>query len=162
MGFIALSAAMTGVFLASGLSGRVLAAKAAEALLGYLSDRLRYLRPTVAELIDSACELESLAENRFLPLCRDEMHRGASFPSAWRTALSERPGALGVEEAALLSGLGQVLGSADLDSQLDALACARSRLEAHIAEAEERRDKHGKLYRSLGVLTGVGIVVLLI
>jgi stage III sporulation protein AB len=162
MALIVLSAAMTGVFMASGLTARVRGIEAALALLVFLRDRLRYLQHTVRDLIEAACGQPSLEQNRFLVPCRDALRRGESFPSAWQAALAAAPGPLGNEELALLSGLGASLGATDLSGQLDFLDHTRARLDSLHAAALSRRDKHQSLYSTLGVLSGVGIAIVLL
>ena len=148
--------------MASGLSKKVLEIEAAIALLGHFHDRLRYLSPTMTGLIESACAAEGTGNIPYLTGCRERMGRGLPFPDSWKAAVAAHPGALGREETGLLAALGDVLGATDLESQLAAVAYTRQQLELRLDIARQYRDRHHKLYGTLGVLTGIAIVIILI
>lgn len=147
--------------MASGLSKRVAAIETAIALLGYFSDRLRYLRPTMSALVGAAGDTAGLREAAYLAGCGERMARGEPFPEAWRAALEEQPGALGEGERELLRNLADILGAADLDSQLAALAYAERQMEHRLGLARANREKHQKLYGTLGVLGGLAVAIML-
>lgn len=148
--------------MASGLSKKVTAIEAAIALVAHFSDRLRYLQPTLAALLNSACGQSMLQPCSYLAPCREALRQGEAFPSAWQKAVRQCPGALGVEQAAVLETLGDVLGATDLDSQLTALAWVREQLEHHLLSARQDREKYHKMYSTLGVLCGIAIAIILL
>jgi stage III sporulation protein AB len=63
--------------------------------------------------------------------------------------------------AQVITGLGQVLGASDLESQLAAIDYGISLLEARLADARGHAAARGKLYDTLGVLAGLGVAVLI-
>lgn len=148
--------------MASGLSARASAIDTAVVLTGWLADRLRYLQPSMSSLIESAGSSPELGKLPYIAACRAQMRRGESFPVAWRSAVEKHPGALKSEEIRLLSSLADVLGATDLESQLTALDYTREQLRRCYAQACSDRDKHQKLYGTLGVLAGIGIAIILI
>ncbi len=62
----------------------------------------------------------------------------------------------------ILCSLGNVLGTTDVDGQLAALELHRTQLRAMARESRERSTRQGKLYRSLGLLGGMMLAVLLL
>ena len=153
---------MAGAFMARGLSERVAFLENTAALLGQMSDRLRYLQPDMYSLIESMGRSERFSGLLFPGRCLGLMDKGLSFPESWRLALEEAPGALENEESEMLSGLSEVLGCTDLDTQLAQLAFAGDRLLARLEAARDRERKYAKLYRSLGALGGLALVIMLI
>ncbi len=147
--------------MASGLSGKVVMIENSIALLGMLYDRLKYLQPTTSALIEAAAGMEQFSRTEFLIHCRDEMRRGIPFPEAWRSGIEEHAKLLGKEHAQALLPLGGTLGSTDLESQLTAIDYTRQLLNNRLEIARDYRDKHAKLYRSLGALCGVAIAIIL-
>jgi len=131
------------------------------ALLGMFRDRLRYLQPPISQLVEGAASLERFSKLAFLGRCRDRMHSGTPFPDSWRLSVGEASRELGPELAEMLLPLGEVLGGADLDSQLASLLHVQSMLESRLVSARDHQQQHGKLYRSLGVLAGVALVIIL-
>lgn len=106
--------------------------------------------------------MSQLADQTYLTDCRDRMRRGEDFPSSWRGAVENCANVFGKEETRLLSALGDVLGATDLDSQLTALSYTKEQLEHRLGLARQDKQKHGKLYSTLGVLIGLAIVIILV
>jgi len=98
----------------------------------------------------------------FLKDCRESMQSGKSFPQSWKGAVYAQSRAFGREETELVASLGDVLGRADLESQLGALSCAIRLLEERTSSARARAGQHGGLYRTMGMLCGAAVVILLV
>jgi stage III sporulation protein AB len=148
--------------MAMNLSGRVAAIEGSAALLGQLSDRLKYLQPSMFSLMDSVASTQQFERLGYPAKCRELMRAGLSFPESWRQALREVPGRLGPQETQALLALADILGCADLDSQLSALDYTAKLLESRLGAAREYEQKYAKLYRTLGVLGGVAIAIIII
>lgn len=153
---------MGGMVFSGKLSARVSAIEATLSLLGQVSDRLRYLQPSMYSLLEYLCGSSQFEKLPYPGRCRVLVREGTPFPDAWKQAALESGSTLGKEEAELLAGLGDVLGRADLDSQLAAIACARDLLQVKLEEARTAEHTYGKLYRTLGVLSGVAVVIVLL
>lgn len=152
---------MTGTLAASGLSKHVLLLENTIRLCQYLYDRLKFLRPGVRALIRQAAAADEFRELTFLKVCAEKVEAGGDFPICWKEAVAafwifDR------EESKIVQSLGGVLGASDLESQLSALEYARELLEARILAVRDYAAKHKKLYRTLGVLSGLGIAVVLL
>ena len=57
---------------------------------------------------------------------------------------------------------GKILGQTDLQGQLGKVKLTLGFLDKQILEAQAEENKNKKLYKTLGVLTGVGLVIILI
>ena len=148
--------------MASKLWDRVRRLEECDALLGEMIHRMRYLTPTTGALIGSLCGQERFGQLTFLHRCRALLLEGDTVEQAWRTALKEEEKTLGREGYELLAGLADVLGRTDLESQLDALAGVRNLLADRCAGLREQAEKKSGLYRTMGVLCGAALVILLI
>lgn len=60
-----------------------------------------------------------------------------------------------------LLSLANIIGSSDTDGQLSAISMVEELLKRQRAEAQEAKEKKGRLYRSLGALAGAGMVIIL-
>lgn len=147
--------------MASGLSKRVLILENLIRLYRFLHDRLKYLQPSVSSLISQAAANGEFAQLAFLGVCRDEMQAGNTFPESWRIAVEKEKNNLGANAAAIVATLAEVLGAADLESQLAALQYGVSLLESRLEEARSYAAKHKKLYQTLGILAGLGLAVII-
>ena len=131
-------------------------------MLRQLYDRLKYLQPPTRQLIEQLSHMEQFAELTYLASCKHMLRSGTPFAGSWKESIYACTDRMGKEETEILAALGDVLGSADLDSQLNAIACACTALEQRLTTAKNRNETQGKLYRSLGTLGGLAAAVLLI
>ena len=84
-------------------------------------------------------EKKALKDLSFLAVCLHLCKQGTAFPVAWRESLeTDGLDPLTVEDRQILTDLGNVLGSTGLQGPID-----------------------GKLYRSLGLMGGLLLVILL-
>jgi len=148
--------------MASNLSARLRKLESCVLLLGEMHGRLQYIQPTVQSLISALAAQQRFGGLPFLRECAQLMLKGRDFSSSWREALKKQTSALGKEEAAVLSSLGDVLGQSDLQSQLAAIDLARGQLEQRIDGAREKMAAQGSLYRSIGALGGAAAAIILI
>lgn len=95
---------------------------------------------------------------------REEMDRleEGSFRQLWERALRSAPLRCSESDLADLMPLGGVLGSYDLDSQVEALDKAMGALNFRLAEAVERRQSLSRVYGTMGVSVGVLLAIMLI
>lgn len=89
--------------------------------------------------------------------------QGTPFPTAWIQGVraAKNHMALTEEDTALVLRFGEMIGSTDLDGQLDQIGLLEEQLRQAIQQAGEKCVSTGKLYRSLGVLSGIALVILL-
>ena len=149
------------------------------------SSNLRLRKDTMRALLDAltrlsmwmeytAQPLKSLAKkakteetavffDAFIKALRTE----ADVLSAWKTAMEqarrEDAGfcALHEEELAILEEYAQSLGGSDRETQGKNAALAQQRLGAVLKEAENIYKSKGRIYRSIGVLSGIAVAILL-
>ena len=161
IGAIVLCSTMTGMYMSSMLSQKVSALEDCISLMGFFAERLRFLRPSTASLIESASEMDQFSRLNFLTYCSGEMRRGVAFPVAWRLALAKNPGSIGAQ-IELIEPLADTLGSTGLDNQLSSLSFTRTLLEERLSAARDHRDKSSKMYRSMGILCGIALAIILL
>ena len=81
---------------------------------------------------------------------------------AWNEAIEASNVMLEQEDKDILKNLGKLLGKTDIEGQLSEIELTSSFLDSQIKKAEQERERNGKLYKTLGVITGIGIVIVLI
>lgn len=148
--------------MAASLWERVRRLEECSALLGEMALRLRHLAPTMEGMIVFFAQRERYEKLLFPQKCQKEMAEGSAFPVAWQTALQGCEALLGREETALVAALGDVLGQTDLDSQLQALEGTRELLDQRIEGARQISQRRSSLYRTMGVLGGAALFILMI
>lgn len=82
---------------------------------------------------------------------------------AWNRALNEKAKAtaLNKEDQEVLYGFGKMLGNSDLEGQLKNIQLTLCQLKIQEQKAEEQRKKYEGMYKALGILGGIGMVIIL-
>lgn len=81
---------------------------------------------------------------------------------AWEEALNVTFTALKQEDIEIIKGLGRMLGKTDINGQISEIELVNEFLETQIKEAEEEKNKNYKMYKTLGIVVGITIVIILI
>ena len=80
---------------------------------------------------------------------------------AWTKAMDTDILNINLEDKNILKDLSKLLGATDLDGQLSQIEITYNFLEEQIKKAERDRIKNEALYRKLGIVIGLGIVIVL-
>ncbi len=158
---IILSASLGGIYFSSALKNRVISLKRINYMLEEIYIMLKYRSATVYEIVNSLNEDERFGELYFLKELNFSPER--SFRQCWCDAVEKNiPYGLRKSDVELLMNIGKKLGTSDIEGQLGAVRHRQAEIEAAISEAEKEYLRKAKLYRSLGVLTGVFIAIMLV
>lgn len=89
---------------------------------------------------------------------------GITASQAWELAVRRniRLTALNGEDEDILVTFGKMLGDSDVEGQLKNIRLTLNQLKLQEQKAEEARRKNEKMYRSLGVLGGLALVIILV
>lgn len=84
--------------------------------------------------------------------------------TSWDKAIDKHKYALSIsnEDINIIKNLGKMLGKTDMQGQLNEIKLNISFLDTQIAYAEEERRKNEKMYRTLGTIFGLAIIIILI
>lgn len=81
---------------------------------------------------------------------------------AWVEALENTKTNMTKEDVEILKGYGKLLGKTDIEGQVSQIELTNEFLETQIKKAEQELIKNEKLYKTLGTVSGLAIVILLI
>ncbi len=90
--------------------------------------------------------------------------KGYTASQAFQRALDKNSAGLcvNVEEMNLFKTMGKMIGTSDTENQEKSLNLLSRQLEVLIDKSMTDRDKNVKMYRSLGLLGGLGLAILLL
>lgn len=80
---------------------------------------------------------------------------------AWSKAIDTDILNINLEDRSILKDLSKLLGATDMDGQLSQIEITYNFLEEQIKKAEKDRAKSEKLYRTMGMIIGLVIVIIL-
>ena len=81
---------------------------------------------------------------------------------AWNMAIDTNILEINEEDKRVLKDLSRLLGQTDIDGQINQIELTNLFLDEQIKKAERDRDKNEKMYRILGMIAGLVIVIILI
>lgn len=81
---------------------------------------------------------------------------------AWNMAIINTQNYLDTEDKDTLKLMGKLLGKTDKLGQISEINLEKTLLERQIEKAENEKNKNVKLYRTLGIVFGIGIVIIFI
>ena len=86
------------------------------------------------------------------------------FPAgdAWSKAMDADILNIKAEDKKILKDLSKLLGKTDLNGQISQIEITSSFLDEQIKKAEKEREKSEGMYRKLGMIIGLGIIIILI
>lgn len=150
---------LAGNYFSSALKIRCAALRKMNYMLDEMIMLLRFRSPTVYEIVQSLRDSGRFEEFGFL----DKTEAGVPFQQSWLKAVEKYPPAgMKKSDLELLSDIGRKLGTSDTESQINTLGLQQAELAKLISDAESDCNKKSRLYRSMGVLAGAFISIMLI
>lgn len=153
-----------GFSLASECSKRPRALRELQSMLQMLENEISYLSNLLSEAFEriykgTNFETAILFKESAKYLCIN----GCTADAAWERAVEENYGklSLNAEDKTILLTFGKMLGNSDLEGQLNNIRLVSSQLKLQEIKAEEMKKKNEKMFRSLGVLSGLAIAIIL-
>ncbi len=100
------------------------------------------------------------ALKRFWDAMSYQPYSSEIFSEAWARAAATLD--LSPVDRSLVCEIGELLGQYDAENQSRSLGVIRSQLDISLSIAREKRQKYGRLYGLLGILSGLLLAVILI
>lgn len=162
------------VLLSSGFLGYVLSSdcikrpqqlRDMQALLQMFENRISFLADILAEAFERVYKSSGSEVAVFFAATVEKLKadRGINAPKAWEAAVrgNIKKTALDKEDEEILVSFGKVLGGSDLEGQIKNIRLTVNQLKMQEEKAEEARKKNEGMYRSLGILGGIAVVIVL-
>ena len=80
---------------------------------------------------------------------------------AWNKAIDETETDLTQEDKNILKGLGRLIGKTSLEGQISEINLMKSFIEKQTEKAKREREKNEKMYKTLGGIIGMAIVIII-
>lgn len=85
-----------------------------------------------------------------------------SIYDAWSNAIDESKTFMTSEDKEIIRMMGKLLGKTDIKGQVNEILLTESLIKKQIEKAEYEKNKNVKLYKTMGVVLGIGICIILI
>lgn len=159
--FIFLSCSLIGILISKKYINRVNELKEFKNALNIFKTKIRYTYEPIPEIFAEISEnvnpnISSVFKQAALKM--DILAAG----EAWNLALKMDNLNINEEDRNALKNLSKLLGKTDLQGQLNQIEMTSDFLDEQIKKAEKEKDKNEKMYRTLGMILGLTIVIILI
>lgn len=158
------------VFLASSLIGKYISQKYRYRLeeleeikntLNILKTKIKFTYEPIPEIFEEISNNTSENISKFLKNVIDKMN-SETATIAWENSVDEFTGNLNQEDKQAIKTLSKLLGATDAEGQISQIDVTESFLEKQIQDASIEKDKNERLYKKLGTIIGLAIVIILI
>ena len=163
---VVLSCSFLGFILSRDCSRRPQQLRELQTLLQMFENQINYLSDVLIEAFTRVSRVGNsetgLIFGRAAEILGNEGAQSAA--SAWEQAVRQciRRTALNREDEEVLIGFGKMLGSTDMDGQIKNIRLTMEALRMQEKKAEESRSKNETMYKSLGILGGIAVVIVLL
>lgn len=152
-----------GFILSRGYADRLNELNDLSILINILQNKIKFTQLPLQEIFEELgnIKLKTKIHNFFL-VCSENLKK-MKMEEAWEGSVEEgrKFFYLNEEDIEVLNILGSTLGKTDIDGQMNEINEIKERIALQIQQAEKEKNRNSKMYKSLGTITGLGIVILL-
>ena len=132
-------------------------------LIKILQNKIRFTKIPLAEAFSEISEIESNITISEIFSEASKKIKSKKCKDAWIEAIEENRSGLSLkkEDLFLIQNFGNTLGKTDSEGQISEINEFLILLQTQIKSAEEERKKNAKMYKSLGTIIGLAIVILI-
>ncbi len=161
MSLIFSSTSILGLAMANKYRYRVRDLKEIRSILNIIETKMKYTYEPLPQIFtDISKNFQGETVNIFKTA--NEKMSELSAGEAWHYALENTQTNMTEEDIKTLEVLEKMLGKTDVEGQISEINLSKNYIDVQIKKAEEEQRKNEKLYKNLGVIVGIAIVILLI
>ena len=97
-------------------------------------------------------------ENFFL----ETLKKDGEFHKKWNESIEMFSNNLNMEDKEIIKMFGKLLGKTDIKGQISQIELTKKLIEKQIEKAEIDKNKNSKLYKTMGIIFGIGICIILV
>lgn len=145
------------------ISNRVYLLEALILLIEQIKTGIRYNSAQISRLVTSLSSREEFRSLTFLSECKANLDNNIAFPKAWKQGVETafKTGSINEQDKDILLSFGQGLGKTDVEGQISNCDVYIELISNMLLKARQEKESKGKLYTTLGLLSGIGTAILL-
>lgn len=132
-------------------------------LINILQNKIKFTQLPLKETFEQIgnVSLKTNVKNIFLQ-CSSTL-KNTDLDNSWKDALKKETSFLNLkkDDIETINTLGSILGKSDVEGQMNEINEFKERLNIQIKQAEEEKRKNSKMFKSLGTIVGLVIVIIL-
>lgn len=131
-------------------------------LINILQNKIKFTQKPLPEIFEEISNINAKSSISIIFKKAAEKIKYKRIEDSWNDAIQEQKFFLNLksEDISLIKTLGNVLGKTGVEGQMSEIAQFMGLLKIQIKNAEEEKRKNEKLYKSLGTIIGLAIVII--
>jgi stage III sporulation protein AB len=162
---IIIASSFLGFYFSKDCSRRPQELRTLQAMLKMFENEITFLSNVLAEAFEKISRSNTGEVSSFFKKTIDILKEDRSLTAsdAWERAIKENitKTSLNKEDGEILTSFGRMLGSSDLEGQIKNIGLTLTQLNLQEQKAEEARKKYETMYKTLGVLGGLTLIIIL-
>lgn len=156
-----IATAYVGLLMSNKYKNRVVDLKEMQCALNMLETKIKFTYSPLPDIFEEIAEHVNPNISHIFRMASIKMDT-INAKEAWEQAIDVSYTNLNKEDINTIKSLSKLLGKTDAEGQVSEIQLVKKFLETQIEKAENECKKNEKLYRTLGIVSGMGIVIILI
>lgn len=150
-----------GVIISNKYKNRVTELKELKKALNIFETKIKYTYEPIPDIFSQMSKSLKMNIGEIFENASNKMQENnASY--AFETAVDEAKTSLNKEDLDVLKGLSKLLGKTDVEGQISQIELTDNFIDSQIEKAKSEYEKNAKLYKTLGIVSGLAIVIILV
>lgn len=159
--FIFLASTYIGILISNRYKNRVKDLKEFKSFINIINTKIRYTYEPIGEICEDLSKMSDSNIGKIFYKVRF-LIKDKSITKSWEEAIDEYGNNFSKEDKDIIKNLGRMLGKTDIEGQASEIEQLQEFLKMQIEKAEKDKQKNEKLYKSLGMVIGLAIIIILI
>ena len=132
-------------------------------LINILQNKIKFTQLPLKEVFEDIGNISIKTNVKNIFLRSSSNIENSNLEEAWQKAIEKEQALLNLknEDIETINTLGNILGKSDIEGQISEIDEFKERLNLQIRQAEEEKKKNSKMFKSLGTIAGLVIVIIL-
>ena len=149
-----------GILISKSYENRVIELKEFKNILNIMKTKIKFTYEPLAEIFKQISKDNQTNVEKIF----DQMANQITYyptKDVWKNCIQDADISIKQEDKDILKRLGKLLGQTDVEGQISEIEVTQSFLDTQIEKAEEEKKKNQKMYKTLGIVTGLVFVIIL-
>ena len=149
-----------GILISKSYENRVIELKEFKNVLNIMKTKIKFTYEPLAEIFKQISKDNKTNVEKIF----DQMANQITYyptKDVWENCIQDADISIKQEDKDILKKLGKLLGQTDVEGQISEIEVTQNFLDTQIEKAEEEKKKNQKMYKTLGIVTGLVFVIIL-
>ena len=162
--FIFLLSSLIGFLISKKYANRVNELKEFKNALNIFKTKIKYTYEPIPDIFNEISNSTNNFNLNISNVFKTASNKMKLLPAgdAWNIALQMDNLNINDEDKSILKGLSKLLGKTDVKGQISQIELTEGFLDTQIIKAEKEKNKNERLYKTLGMIIGLAIVIILL